>query len=141
MTDDGCSGTCEDLDNDELTQVFGKEKRVGVRAVGSNISKRQLLHIGVGMSKADGKKKANEEAAVSLEEKIISHIDSKFHNFEATIMSLVSKLASVSSSPLVNTPSSDIGSYSVYRPTNLAQNLNNIFATTGIPHCRHPNLT
>ena len=106
--------------------------------MGSNISKRQLLHIGVAMSKADGKKKANEEAAVSLEEKIISHVDSKFQNFEGIIMSLVSKLSNVSSPPLVNTPLSDIGSYSVNRPTNLAQNLNNIFATTGIPHSPHP---
>ena len=75
LTGEGCSNTCEDFDNDELTQVFGKEKREGVRGVGSRITKRQLIHLGMAMSKIEEKKKANEEA-VSLEDRIISRVDS-----------------------------------------------------------------
>lgn len=136
FTDEECSNTCEDLDNDELTQVFGKEKNAGVRAVGSRISKRQLLHIGVARSKTEGKKKAKEEAT-SLEDRILSHVDSKFEDFQGIMMSLFSKLSNVSTVPMVTTPSSDIGSYSVHRPTQLAQNLNDVFTTMGVLHSPH----
>ena len=43
----------EDLDNDELAEVFGAESRGGVRAVGSHISKKQLTQLGVARSKIE----------------------------------------------------------------------------------------
>ena len=108
--------------------------------MGYQITKRQLIHLGVAISKTKEKKKANEEAA-SLEDKIISRINSRLDNFEGIIMCLVLKLPNMSTPPIVTTPSSDIGSNSVNRPTYLAQNLNNVFSTTGIllsPHSMPP---
>ena len=55
-------------------------------------------------------------------------------NFEGLIMSLVSKLPNVSSTPLVSTPLSDIGSNSINFPTHLDQNLNTVFGMTSILH-------
>ena len=113
--------------------MFGKEKKGAVRGVGSRISKRQLLHIGVARSKIEEQKKVN-EAVASFEDRIISRVESRLDNFEGMIMSLVSKLSNVSTTPLVTTPSSDIGSNSVNRPTHLVQNLNNVFVTRSIQH-------
>ena len=133
LTDEGlCSDKCEDLESDELAEVFGKEGRGGVRVVGSHISKKQLFQLGVAKSKIEKKDKANEEVA-SFKDEIISRLN----NFEDVIQSLVSKLATVSTPQLVSTPSIDLGSNSVNRPTHLAQNLTNIFATTGDPHSPH----
>ena len=74
MTGDGSNDDFEDLDNDELAEVFGNDKKGGVRAVGSNISKKQLLHVGVAMAKIEQDKKLIEEAT-SLKDQIISHVD------------------------------------------------------------------
>ena len=133
LTDEGsCSYMCEDLESDELAEVFGKKGRGGVCAIGSHISKKQLFQLGVAKSKIEKKDKANEEVA-SFKDEIISRLN----NFEDVIQSLVSKLATVSTPQLVSTPSSDFASNSVNCPTHLAQNLTNVFATMGNPHSPH----
>ena len=109
----------EDLESDELAEVFGKECKSGVRVVGSHISKKQLIQLGWQGQKLNEKARINEDAAL-LEEKILSYIDSRMDSFEGLIMPLVSNLPNVSSTPLVSTPSSDIGSNSINHPTYLA---------------------
>ena len=57
LTNEGsCSDMCEDLESDELAEVFGKEGKGGVRAVGSHISKKQLFQLGVAKSKIEKKR-------------------------------------------------------------------------------------
>lgn len=48
--------TQEDIDN-EIAEVFGKDKRGEVRAIGSCITKKQLAHIVVAKSKINKIKK------------------------------------------------------------------------------------
>ena len=73
MTDEGSNDTCEDLDNDELAEVFGNECKGGVRVMGSHISKKQLIQLGVAKSKLEQKSKAHEEDA-SFKDEVISII-------------------------------------------------------------------
>ncbi|KAM7481751.1 hypothetical protein LguiB_006334 [Lonicera macranthoides] len=104
---EGCSSNAlEDLDNDELAEVFGKDKKGGVRGVGSNVSKKQLIHMGVAMAKIEQHRKENEEV-VSLKDELISHVNSRLDNFQGMIRSVLSKLSNVneSAAPLaVSTP-------------------------------------
>lgn len=123
---------CEDLDRDELAEVFGKETKGGVRGVGSHVSKKQLIQLGVAKSKIEQKSKASEETSAFKEE-----IISRLNNFENMMISFFSKGSNMNTPPLVSTPPSDLGSNSVNRPIHLSQNLNHVFTTMNVPNSPH----
>ena len=45
--EEGSSDTYVDIDNDELAEVFGKDRKGRVHGIRSHISKKQQIHTGV----------------------------------------------------------------------------------------------
>ena len=68
------------IENDELIEVFGKEKKGGVRGVCPQISKKQLMHLGVANAKLKQRKKANDDVD-ALKEDIISSVNRRFDEY------------------------------------------------------------
>ncbi|KAJ6824276.1 uncharacterized protein M6B38_102835 [Iris pallida] len=128
--------TFEDFDNDELVEVFGKDKKGRVRAMGSNISRKKLTHLGVAKSKLEQHKKSSQELA-SFKDEMISLVDSRMDNFEGLMQAILSKITTKSPA-VVNSLVSDPGSSSVPRSLHLSQNIDTIFATGGISHSSCP---
>ena len=100
--------------------------------MGSHVSKKQLIQLGVAKSKIEQNSKANEEASAFKDE-----IISRLNNFEDMMISFFSKTSNVSIPPLVSTPPSDLGSNYVDRPIHLGQNLNHVFTTMNVPNSPH----
>ncbi|KAM7493893.1 hypothetical protein LguiB_028502 [Lonicera macranthoides] len=73
MNGEGDNYTYEDIDNDELSKIFGKDPKGRVRAIGSNVSKKQLIHLGIATEKSEQLKKANEEEDAMKNKNI--HVD------------------------------------------------------------------
>ena len=127
--EEGCSDTFVDIDNDELTEVFGKDKKGRVRGMGSHISKKQLIHTGVTKAILDQTMKANAETTSLKDE--LSHVNTRLDGVTNLLQGLYNKVANGKESfPPTLTPQSELGSNSIHCP-NLAQNLDNIFATLG----------
>ncbi|KAL9170300.1 hypothetical protein ABFS82_04G136200 [Erythranthe guttata] len=93
-----------------------KERKAGVRAVGSCISKKQLTHLGIAKSKIQQNEKALKDASDEKDE-IISRID----GLEALLRSLHSKIDKTS---YTYASSSELGSNSTSPPIYSTQHLN-----------------
>ena len=124
MSGEGCSKTYEDFDDDELAEVFGKDKKGGVRAMGSHISKKQLIQLGVARSKLEQKNKGLEEAA-TLKAEIVFLVNSKLEGFQGILNSFFLKIVNASNPPIVTMLLSDLECNSEHHPTHQPQNLNN----------------
>lgn len=128
-TEEGSSDTFVDIDNDELAEVFGKDKKGRVRGIGSHISKKQLIHTGVTKAILQQTMKANAETTSLKNE--LSHVNTRLDGVTNLLQSLYNKLANgKESSPPALTPRSELGSNSIHSP-NLVQNLDNIFTSLG----------
>ena len=128
-TEEGSSDTFVDIDNDELAEVFGKDKKGRVRGIGSHISKKQLIHTGVTKAILQQTMKANAETTSLKNE--LSHVNTRLDGVTNLLQSLYNKLANgKESSPPALTPRSELGSNSIHSP-NLVQNLDKIFTSLG----------
>ncbi|KAM7491021.1 hypothetical protein LguiA_033942 [Lonicera macranthoides] len=81
MNGKGDNYAYEDIDNNELSKKFGKDLKGRVRAIGSNVSKKQLIHLGIATEKFEQLKKANEEED-AMKNELFSRFDSRLNNFE-----------------------------------------------------------
>ncbi|KAM7510077.1 hypothetical protein LguiB_008952 [Lonicera macranthoides] len=126
--------TCEYLDNDELVEVFGKDNKGRVRGMGFNISKKQIVHVGVATATYAEDLKAREEA-ISLKDEFTNHMNSKLNKFEDFMNVVLSKLdmGKHGAPPTMITPNIDLGSCSMHCPS-ISQHVNNLFSTVGMSH-------
>ncbi|KAM7516831.1 hypothetical protein LguiA_006414 [Lonicera macranthoides] len=126
--------TCEDLDNDELVEVFGKDNKGRVRGMGSNISKKQIVHVGVAAATYAEDLKAREEA-ISLKDEFINHMNSRLNRFEDFMNVVLSKLdmGKHDAPPTTITPNIDLGSCSMHC-LSISQHVDNLFSTVGMSH-------
>ncbi|KAL7129239.1 hypothetical protein ABFS83_13G051900 [Erythranthe nasuta] len=113
---DGGTEPYDDIDTDAIAEVFGKERKTGVLAVGSCISKKQLTHLGIAKSKIQQNEKALKDASDEKDE-FISRID----GLEGLLRSLHSKIDKTS---YTSASSSELGSNSTSLPIYLTQRLN-----------------
>ncbi|KAM7503376.1 hypothetical protein LguiB_002280 [Lonicera macranthoides] len=133
--EDGSSST---IQNDGLTQVFGKDMKGRLRGVGSHISKKQMVIVEIEKAKgvAKNKEKTKDDA---FKDEVMASVQSQMQtinaDFKSDLMLSMQNLlqsfmngAKESSPPVVVTPRSDLGSNSVHRPPNIIQNLDNCFA-------------
>ncbi|XP_012855140.1 PREDICTED: uncharacterized protein LOC105974571 [Erythranthe guttata] len=104
---EGCTEAYEDIDNDEIAEVFGKQKKGGVRAIGSYVSKKQLTHLSVAKSKIEQKDRALKDATDGKHE-VLSRID----GLERLLLSVFSKLEKMEKTSRTPTSSSELGSNS-----------------------------
>lgn len=81
MNGEGDNYAYEDIDNDELSKVFGKDPKGRVRAIGSNVSRKQLIHLGIATEKSEQLKKVNEDED-AMKNELFSRFDSRLNNFE-----------------------------------------------------------
>ncbi|KAM7523423.1 hypothetical protein LguiA_013325 [Lonicera macranthoides] len=139
----GDEGSSTTIENDGLTQVFGKDHRGRIREVGSHISKKQMVIVEIGKAKELAKKKEMAKGD-ALKDEMMTSVQSQIQTMHADLkndlmLSMQTLLNSFmnsanESSPLMRvTPRSELGSNSVHRPSNLAQNLDNVFAAVSPP--------
>ncbi|KAM7528312.1 hypothetical protein LguiB_031722 [Lonicera macranthoides] len=137
MNREGDNYAYEDIDNDELSNFFGKDPKGRVRAIGSNVSKKQLIHLGIATKKFEQLKKANEEED-TMKNELFSRFDSRLNNFEDILNVLLHQKNKESALAMMHTATSDHRIISDHLHPNLAQNMENICAAVGASQSSHP---
>ena len=89
-TEEGSSDTFVDIDNDELVEVFGKDRKGRVHGIGSHISKKQLIHTGVMKAILEQTMKVNAESTLLKDE--LSHVNAWLNARLDGVMNLLKAL-------------------------------------------------
>ncbi|KAM7503411.1 hypothetical protein LguiB_002315 [Lonicera macranthoides] len=117
---------------DELSEVFGEDKRGRARGVGSHVTKKQLIHLGIAKAKEEVNK-VEKEGINALKDEFKSYVQEavkvQFQDFQLAIQDTMQNMVTDLNrgSPHVTTPRSEFASNSIHRSCNLAQNLDNVF--------------
>ncbi|KAM7469818.1 hypothetical protein LguiA_008001 [Lonicera macranthoides] len=125
-------------ENDELSEVFGKDQRGHVRGVGSHVTKKQLIHLGIAKAKEEANK-VEKEGINALKDEFKSYVQEavkvQFQDFQLAIQGAMQNMMADfnrGSLHVMTTPRSEFASNSVHRSCNLVQNLDNVFTPSPV---------
>ncbi|KAM7474177.1 hypothetical protein LguiB_021420 [Lonicera macranthoides] len=80
----GDEGSSTTIENDGLTQVFGKDHRGRLRGVGSHISKKQMVIVEIGKAKESAKKKEKAKGD-ALKDEMMASVQSQIQTMHADL--------------------------------------------------------
>ncbi|KAM7491560.1 hypothetical protein LguiA_034481 [Lonicera macranthoides] len=103
-------------ENDELSEVFGEDKRGRARRVGSHVTRKQLIHLGIAKAKEEANK-VEKEGINALKDEFKSYVQEavkvQFQDFQLAIQGTMKNMMADFNhgSPHVTTPRNMCGSH------------------------------